>query len=90
MLLARRPAGPCRAASAWRAGPIPRCSIWGATEREVVEGSPPLHVKPAPAQPDPTCPTCSIWGSTEELEREVVEGGVYRVTHLVPDRKAKR
>lgn len=31
-----------------------------------------------------------MWGAAEDLERELAEGGVYRVSHLVPDKKARR
>lgn len=39
----------------------------------------------APSNPPP----CSIWGSSD-ASRELVEGAVYKVTHLAPDAKSKR
>ena len=38
-----------------------------------------------PSNPRPR----SIWGSSDAA-RELVEGAVYKVTHLVPDAKSKR
>lgn len=34
--------------------------------------------------------SCSMWGCAEDLQREIAEGGVYRVTQLLPDKRALR
>lgn len=47
------------------------------------------HVSQAHHFP-PLCNRCSIWGAEEDTSRELVEGGVYKVTHLAPSPKAQR